>query len=93
MLTGTLEQQEDWPASADAASAFLWPPSRRDVREPAKRARVIAMPGRCWCGEVLLHGWPGKTAGAPHPRVKPEGLRHAGDDSPPTGALSQSDRV
>ena len=24
--------------------------------------------GDCWCGQPYRHGWPGKDAGAPHPR-------------------------
>jgi hypothetical protein len=31
---------------------------------------VIAGPG-CWCGRELGHDWPGKAAGAPHPRGEP----------------------
>ena len=38
-----------------------------DDREPS--TRKIALGGAaCWCGEPFGHDWPGKDAGAAHPR-------------------------
>jgi hypothetical protein len=47
----------------------------RDNREPSTRRLAPGADGRCWCGDLLYHDWPGKADGAPHPRVAPDGLR------------------
>jgi hypothetical protein len=46
----------------------------RDNREPSTRRLAPGADGRCWCGALLWHDWPGKADGAPHPRVAPDGL-------------------
>jgi hypothetical protein len=36
---------------------------------PGLRERLATIgSGRCWCGAALGHDWPGRDAGAPHPR-------------------------
>jgi hypothetical protein len=52
------------------SSAAKWRRVRfRDNRDPSIAAGMALGAGdRCWCGEERNHDWPGKDAGAPHPR-------------------------
>jgi hypothetical protein len=70
-----LDDIENAAAESDAVSARYWALSRRDNREPSTLGNALAERGRCWCGDLLNHDWPGKAGGTPHPRVLPEGLR------------------
>lgn len=69
-----LDDIENAAGAADAARHRAL--RARDNREPSTRGTAIAIPGRCWCGDLYRHDWPGKADGAPHPQVLPEGLRH-----------------
>lgn len=56
-----LDEIEHRPDSPQARPSF------RDNREPSTK-RLPPHCGGCWCGEPFPHRWPGKDAGAPHPR-------------------------
>lgn len=49
-----------------------WPEKPvRDNRIPETRGAALGALYRCWCGEPMGHGWPGRDSGEPHPRTTP----------------------
>ncbi len=61
----TLEQIERRPDGPQTRPRRVTDTQRRE-----SALKVIFGPG-CWCGEPYGHDWPGKDAGAPHPRATP----------------------
>jgi hypothetical protein len=63
--------------SLDEAEALAWASDTnarfssrlfRDNRHPSTKDGALGCLGLGWCGQPVYHDWPGKAAGAPHPR-------------------------
>ncbi len=61
----TLEQIERRPDGPQTR-----PRPMTDTAWQESRLRAIGT-WYCWCGQRRPHDWPGKDAGAPHPRTAP----------------------
>src|ERR1039457_1650309 len=69
-----LDDVEASTSETDARAWTAWRRRQRDNREPSTRRLAPGAAGRCWCGDLHGHDWPGKADGMPHPRVAPDGL-------------------